>query len=137
MPKPAIRRFLSCADALAAPLYRSPLYRYGISLNKLFDYMLAAKPILQASNASNDLVREAGCGFTIAPEDPPAFADAALRLRALSANERRRIGENGRHYVVKHHDYRVLARRFLDGAMGGVPAAASRPDFAPAAGPPI
>jgi glycosyltransferase involved in cell wall biosynthesis len=137
VPKPAIQRFLSSADALALSQYRSPLYRFGLSLNKVFDYMLAAKPILQASNASNDYVREAGCGYTTAAEDPAAFADAVLRLQALSAEERRRIGENGREFVVKHHDYRVLARRFLDGAMGGVPAAASRPDFAPTAGLPV
>jgi glycosyltransferase involved in cell wall biosynthesis len=136
IPKPAIQRFLSRMDALAVPLHRSPLYRYGISLNKLFDYMLAAKPILQASNASNDVVSEAGCGYTIAAEEPAAFADAVLRLRALSADERRRIGENGRRYVIKHHDYRVLARGFLDAAIGGpagLPAAARRPNFAPGA----
>ena len=138
LPKSAVQKFLAQTDALAIILRNSPLYRFGTSLNKLFDYMLAAKPILQASNASNDLVREAGCGYTVAAEDPAAFADAVLRLRALPADERRRLGENGRRYVIKHHDYRVLARRFLEGAIGGlgdVPATASRPDFAPAAGP--
>ena len=137
VPKPAIPRFLSRADALALSLYRSPLYRFGLSLNKVFDYMLAAKPILQASNTSNDYVRDAGCGYTVAPEDPAAFADAVLQLQALSADERRRIGENGREYVVKHHDYRDLARRFLDAAMDAVSPTPSRPDFAPAAGPEV
>jgi hypothetical protein len=77
-------------DVLAVPLHRSTLYQFGISLNKLFDYMLAAKPILQASDASNDLVAEAGCGLTVPPEEPAAFADAVLRLRGLSEDERRR-----------------------------------------------
>jgi hypothetical protein len=48
LPKSAIQKFLAQTDALAIILRNSPLYRFGTSLNKLFDYMLAAKPILQA-----------------------------------------------------------------------------------------
>jgi glycosyltransferase involved in cell wall biosynthesis len=76
--------------------------------------MLAAKPILLASGASNDPVAEACCGFTVEPENPSAFSEAVLRLRALSADERCRLGENGRRFVIKNHDYAVLASRFLE-----------------------
>jgi glycosyltransferase involved in cell wall biosynthesis len=119
LPKSAIQRFLSRADALALPYYRSPLWRFGISPNKLFDYMLAGRPILQASDAGNDLVAEAECGLTVEPENPAAFAGAVLRLRALSQDKRRRLGENGRRFVIANHNYRVLARRFLDALMDG------------------
>jgi glycosyltransferase involved in cell wall biosynthesis len=114
LPKSAVPKFLAQADALAITLRNSPLYRFGTSLNKLFDYMLAAKPILQASNASNDLVSEAQCGFTVVPEDPAAFAEAVGRLGALSEDERCRMGENGRRFVIENHDYQILAGRFLD-----------------------
>ena len=114
LPKSAVQKFLAQTDALAIILRNSPLYRFGTSLNKLFDYMLAAKPILQASNASNDLVSEAQCGFTVGPEDPAAFAEAVGRLRALSEDERRRMGENGRRFVIGNHDFQALAHRFLD-----------------------
>lgn len=113
IPKASIQRLLSEMDALAIPWHRTPLYRFGVSPNKLFDYMLAGKPILQASEASNDLVAEADCGFTVPPEDPAAFADAILRLRELPLTERQRLGENGRRFVLENHDYRNLACRFL------------------------
>jgi glycosyltransferase involved in cell wall biosynthesis len=116
IPKAGIQDFLSRMDALAIPWHRTPLYRFGVSPNKVFEYMLAGKPILQAGEASNDLLAEARCGFTVAPEDPDTFADAVLRLQALPAEERRRLGTNGRRFVVEKHDCRVLARRFL-GAM--------------------
>jgi glycosyltransferase involved in cell wall biosynthesis len=112
--KSAIQSFLSRMDALAIPWRRSPLYRYGMSPNKLFDYMLAGKPILQAAEASNDLVADANCGFTVEPQNPMAFAGAALRLQALGEEERRQFGANGRRFVLAHHDYCKLARRFLD-----------------------
>jgi glycosyltransferase involved in cell wall biosynthesis len=113
VPKASVQDFLSRMDALAIPWHRLPLYRFGVSPNKVFDYMLSGKPILQAGDASNDLLSEARCGFTVAPEDPEAFADAVLRLRALPAEERRLLGANGRRFVLEKHDCRVLARRFL------------------------
>jgi hypothetical protein len=39
---------------------------------------------------------------------------AGLRqLAALSAQERRAMGERGRQFVRAHHGYAVLARRFI------------------------
>lgn len=114
IPKAAVPAFLARMDALMIPWRRSPLYRFGVSPNKLFDYMLAGRPILQACAASNDLVAEAGCGFTVEPEDPDAFAQAICRLRAMPAAERCQLGDNGRRFVMQHHDCRVLAGRFLD-----------------------
>jgi glycosyltransferase involved in cell wall biosynthesis len=114
IPKPSMQNFLSQMDALAIPFHRSPLYRFGVSPNKVFDYMFAGKPIVQASEASNDLVAEADCGFTVPPENPDAIADALLRLIQLSPAERRRLGKNGRRFVLRNHDYRVLAQRFID-----------------------
>jgi glycosyltransferase involved in cell wall biosynthesis len=118
LPKLAVQKFLSRMDALAVSFTRSPLWSFGISPNKLFDYMLAGKPILQASDAGNDIVTEAKCGFTVEPENPTAFAEAVSRLRALSAEERRQLGDNGRRFVVENHDYGVLARRFLEAVRG-------------------
>lgn len=115
LPKAAVAPFLAGMDALAVCWRRSPLYRYGVSPNKLFDYMAAGKPVLQASDAANDLVAQARCGLTVPPEDPLAFAEAVRRLRALPEVERRRLGTNGQHFVAEHHDYRVLAAAFLEG----------------------
>jgi glycosyltransferase involved in cell wall biosynthesis len=113
IPKTDVPGFLAGMDALAVPWHANPLYRYGVSPNKIFDYMLAARPILQASDASNDLVAEAGCGFTVPPGNPEAFAAAMSRLRALPAVQRARLGANGRRFVCEHHDFLDLAKRFL------------------------
>jgi hypothetical protein len=43
-----------------------------------------------------------------------AFARAVLRLRQLPLVEQQRLGENGRHFVLQNHDYRILAARFLE-----------------------
>ena len=114
VPKVCIPVLLDLLDALFIGLKRTPIFRFGISPNKLIDYMMAGKPVIQAIEAGNDLVAESGCGLSIPPENPQAIADATLRLMALSPAEREAMGLRGREYVLAYHDYRVLAREFLD-----------------------
>jgi glycosyltransferase involved in cell wall biosynthesis len=97
---------------------RQALYRFGISPNKLIDYMMAGRPILHAVDAGNDPVMEAGCGMTVAPDDPQAIADAVLALRALDAPTRDALGRRGRAHALANHTYPVLGRRFLTALAG-------------------
>lgn len=93
---------------------RQPLYRFGIAPNKLMDYMMASRPVLHAVEAGNDPVAEADCGLTVQPENPQAVVDGVRRLLALSADERKAMGQRGRAFVLENHTYPVLARQFLE-----------------------
>lgn len=112
--KRAIPKLLDRMDALYAGSQKVSIYRFGISFNKIIDYMMAGKPILQAIEAGNDPVGEAHCGVSVVP-GPREIADAALRLMKLSPEERAAMGANGQAFVKANHDYAVLARRFLEG----------------------
>jgi glycosyltransferase involved in cell wall biosynthesis len=114
VPKASVPSLLASFDALYIGWQRQPLYRFGISPNKLLDYMMAGKPVIHAVEAGNDLVAESGCGISIAPENPKALAEAALRIMTWKPSERDQAGRRGRDYVLRNHDYRALARRFLD-----------------------
>ena len=114
VPKASIQALLTAIDACFIGWNRKPIYRFGVSPNKLFDYMMAGRPVIHAIEAPGDLVAESGCGLSIPPESPQAIADATLRLMALSPAEREAMGRRGRQYVLAHHDYRVLARQFLE-----------------------
>ncbi|WP_051155369.1 glycosyltransferase family 4 protein [Noviherbaspirillum massiliense] len=113
VPKQCVPELLRATDALFIGWKRQPLYRFGISPNKLMDYLAAGKPIINASEAPNDCVAEAGCGYSVKPEDARELADAILRLMHLGAPERQRMGQRGKIYVHAHHDYAVLAQKFL------------------------
>lgn len=112
--KTSIPGFLEECDCVVMPLRRVSIFRFGISPNKLFDYMMAGKAIVESTGAGNAPVRQANCGLTVEPEDPVAIAEAVRTLKAMSAGERERLGANGRAYVLEHHEYGVLARQFLD-----------------------
>lgn len=92
---------------------RQSLYRFGIAPNKLMDYMMAARPVLHAVEAGNDPVGEAGCGLTVAPENPELVAQGIRRLADLSGDERRAMGIRGKRFVTDNHTYPVLSERFL------------------------
>jgi glycosyltransferase involved in cell wall biosynthesis len=112
--KAAIPTLLRAMDVLYIGMQSQPLYRFGVSPNKLMDYMMAARPVICAFTAGNDPMGEAGCGLTIAPEDGAALAAAIRYMRQLAPEERERMGRCGRGYVERNHLYAVLAQRFLD-----------------------
>ncbi|MFC3532468.1 glycosyltransferase family 4 protein [Vogesella facilis] len=115
IPKRAVPAFLAECDALYIGWRKLPIYRFGINPNKLFDYLMAGKPVLHSVAAGNDMVAEASAGISVGAEDPAAIADGLQRMATLSGNERGRMGAAGKAYVLAKHDYAVLARRFLQG----------------------
>lgn len=100
-------------DALYIGLKGNPLFRFGVSPNKLMDYMMAAKPVIYSIEAGNNMVEESGCGISISPEEPEEIARSILQLMSLSMDTKNQMGQKGRAYILENHDYRVLAKQFL------------------------
>ena len=113
IPKRTVRSALEACDALYLGWKRRSIYRFGVSPNKLFDYMAAARPIVHATSSPGDPVAECGCGVSVEAEDPDQLASAIERLAAMSAAERTELGARGRRQAEEHHDYPILAARML------------------------
>lgn len=112
VPKSQIPALAAEADAFVIPVPDLPkLYRYGISPNKLFDYLAAARPIIMASNAANNPVNDAQAGLSVGAGKPDELAEAILKMAALPIEERQRMGRAGRGYVEKNHGFHQLAGR--------------------------
>ena len=116
--KAAVMSLLRESSAGYISLRPEPLFSFGVSPNKLFDYMLASLPVVFAVRAGNDPVTDSGCGVSTDPGDVPAVADAIASIAAMGEAARRKMGARGRAYVLEHHDYAVLAHRYL-GLMTG------------------
>jgi glycosyltransferase involved in cell wall biosynthesis len=111
VPKDKIAEVMSEADAFVFSLQNLPLYRYGISLNKMCDYLASGRPILFAGDSVCNPIRQAEAGLCVPAEDPTALADAIDKLISLTAEARVRMGQNGLVYLKQHHDIRRLAER--------------------------
>lgn len=112
--KSVIPALLRSFDIAYIGLQHQPLFRFGVSPNKLVDYMMAARPVVSAIEAGNDIVAESGCGISVEPENPTAISMAILKLLELPTAQLSTMGQKGRSYALAHFDYRYLARRFID-----------------------
>ena len=111
IPKNRIFEVLASADAFLVALQDTPLYRWGISLNKIYDYLAMARPIVLAAPDSvyNNPVEEARAGLTAPSSDPEAYARRLVELTETPAEERWQMGLRGRKYVEDNHDLGRLA----------------------------
>lgn len=112
--KKEVLEHISYFDAGFLGAKEVPLYQFGISANKIFDYMLARKPILMAIHSGHDIVKEADCGEMISTGKADDLAQAILRLKALTPEQRQAKGDSGHVFLKKNHDYAMNAKRYAD-----------------------
>jgi len=111
VPKSKVPQVLEQADLLIASLQDIPIYRFGINLNKMYDYFASGRPIIFAANAPNNPVADANAGISIPPDDPEAMATAIETILSMLPEKRRIMGENGRKYAEIHFDVCLLAKK--------------------------
>ncbi len=119
VPKEQVHDLLADAHAFLMVLDDSPVFRYGVSPNKLFDYFAAARPVLFAVRTVVNPVEDARAGVTVHPGDPVSMADGLEELAAMTPADRRLLGERGAAFVRDSHDYDVLAGQ-LEAVLTGV-----------------
>lgn len=92
---------------------KSELLKYGASLNKLYDYMMAAKPIIYGVDSRNKEVIDANCGYVVEPESVSSLSEAIGNIvndtKILSE-----MGNSGRKWVIENCEYSALANKFLN-----------------------
>ncbi|MBL7860694.1 MAG: glycosyltransferase family 4 protein [Cyclobacteriaceae bacterium] len=111
--KGVVSKVISKFDTCIISWNKSDLYQFGVSANKLFDYMLASKPIVIAGNLADNPVELSKSGICVEPESGDAIAKAILDMFNLSKEMREKYGRNGRSFLEKNHTYAVLAQRLV------------------------
>jgi glycosyltransferase involved in cell wall biosynthesis len=103
VPKNEIFTILNQADAFLMLLKDSPVFRWGISPNKLFDYLVMARPIIFGVESPFNPIQENGAGISIKPSHPESLASAIHDLSNLSKEKLNEMGLRGREFVFKNH----------------------------------
>ncbi len=112
--KSQVQHLLSFFDVAFVGRHNSPLYDYGVSANKYFDYMLAAKPILASNRHIGDPAERAGSALVVEPESPEAIAEGVMRFYNMPPEERAEMGLRGYRYVLEHHNIAGLAEKYAE-----------------------
>ncbi len=113
VPKDEVPQILAGFDAAFIGLPKRKVFSYGVSPNKLFDYMKSGTAVIFAIETEVNAVQAAGCGVTVPPEDPAAIAEAIRSLAAMPVEARQVMGQRGREFVRREHDYALLSQRFI------------------------
>lgn len=113
VPRHELPDILAAGDACLVHFRRDELFS-TILPSKFFEDAAMERPILLGFEGhARRLLEEADCGIAFDPEDDAGLAAGILRL-AADPDAARRMGENGRRYVLTHFDRRDLARRYLE-----------------------
>lgn len=111
--KTAIPSLFEQADTLYVSGTKDNLFRFGISMNKLMDSMMAGRPVLYAVNAPNNYIKKYRCGVSVPPRDSAALAQGIRKLMGMSKEGRDQMGENGRNAALEYFEYKQISENFL------------------------
>ncbi len=90
----------------------SPLYRFGLCLNKMFDTMASGKPGICALGVKS-YFSEYGCGYDIASDDTEASCRKIKEIRSFTAEDLKKTEEISRKACTERFNYTSLANEFL------------------------
>ena len=106
---PDLLRNFGCSYMTGMP---SPLYRFGLCLNKMYDSMMAGIPVVCAFDAPDTLIKEYGCGYQCSPSNKSEVVRAIQAIHRMSPEERLEMGKRGQDAVKANYTYSKIAKRF-------------------------
>ncbi|WP_394233760.1 glycosyltransferase family 4 protein [Pseudomonas anguilliseptica] len=113
VPRNMVHAVLAQGDLLYFSVHDSRVWDYGQSLNKVIDYMLAAKPVVASYSGYPSMINESGCGVFVPANDVDALVTAVLDMKSRSEEERSLMGSLGREWLLQNRNYSKLARDYL------------------------
>lgn len=112
VPQEKVQDTLQALDVLYLATHPSEVWRYGQSLNKLIDYMLAGKPIIASYTGFPSMLNEADCGTFVPAGDVDSLVEEFRRYLAMGHEKRVEIGVRGRKWLLANRSYATLARQY-------------------------
>ncbi len=113
VPRNMVQAVLAKGDLLYFSVHDSKVWDYGQSLNKVIDYMLAAKPVVASYNGYPSMINESGCGLFVPANDVDAVVAAVIDMKSRSEEERSLMGARGREWLLQNRSYSKLANEYL------------------------
>lgn len=88
----------------------SKVFRYGLSLNKMFDYIASGKPTISNIQTEFDLLEENQCGKTTASRSPEDLAAAILEFYEMDREQMDIYCKNAER-TIQEYDFAYLTEK--------------------------
>lgn len=104
---------ISRADLNLVHWEMSDILRFGVSYNKLFEYLAAGRPIFSTVRPRYSIVEENRCGADTEGFSPKELAAGIQRLASLPPGELDQMGRNARE-AARKYDFRSLTAKLVE-----------------------
>lgn len=112
LPTGEVAKIYACADLLLVHLKPDAMSRVSIP-SKTFACLASGRPLLMAvAGEAARLVKQHGCGITVAPSDPQKLAAAIREFRLLPEAEQQRMGIAARSAYLANYSSAVQIAKF-------------------------
>lgn len=118
IPKRQVQSMLANFDLCYIGWLNEDLYKFGISPNKLPEYMFSSRPVLHSFSGKGDLIQVADAGLTVAAENKEEIAEGILEILNMTTNQRDALGSNGHSFVIDNLTYDSISSKLLKVLMG-------------------
>lgn len=109
VPKTEMADLLAAADVGVHVLADVPLFSYGVSPNKMYDYMAAGMPTLTNSpGVVGDLVEEAAAGIAVRPN---ALSDGLRQFVELPPSRVHELGDVAKSWLADNQSRSEMVKR--------------------------
>lgn len=100
------------SDAKAGENGEVDLLQYGMSQNKLFEYLASGKPVLSTMPVGFSLIEQFQCGVETKDVSPQSIAETMRILSEMSGQQLKQMGNNAQK-AAKYHDFEALANKLI------------------------
>lgn len=111
--KQYIPYIVSNSDANIVHWGNASLLKYGVSYNKLFDYLAAGRPIFSTVRPGYSIVQEKNCGIHAEDPSPEGIAEGVLQLYQMAEDAREQMGKNARDASYEY-DFKALTGQLIE-----------------------
>lgn len=121
IPKEAVPALLSRSDICMAHLEvegHKEVYKYGVSKNKVNEYLYSGACTLYGFLYKDDEVATSGGGIMFEPYNAEDLAEKIEKVYRMPKEEQRQYGINGRNYIRQNRSVDILTDRLLEVLFG-------------------
>jgi glycosyltransferase involved in cell wall biosynthesis len=108
--KKYVPSIVSQADVNILHFDKTDIVRFGLSLNKMFEYLASGKAVLNDVKEPYDIIEPYCAGMTIEIQEPAAIADAIVTIKNWTNERKSYTGQNARK-LAGNYDFKRLVRK--------------------------
>lgn len=89
-----------------------PIWKYGGSQNKSFEYLAAGKPIISTITMGYDVIENNNAGISLKNQSAESIGENIIKIFNLSKNDYEKMGSNARK-IAEQYDFKILTNKLI------------------------